>query len=48
MARLLIFLLFFLVLAGSVSADCIYNGKNYSEGTVMGPYVCRDNQWVRK
>jgi len=35
----------FLLLSNTVLADCTYNGKNYSEGTVIGPYVCRDGKW---
>lgn len=48
MLRWVLSILFFFVLVESVSADCVYNGKNYPEGTIMGPYVCRDNQWVKK
>ena len=44
-----IFLLVLLALfAQPVLADCEYNGKTYPEGTVIGPYVCKDGKWVRK
>jgi len=35
-------------LANSVSANCWYNGAQYPEGTVIGPYVCSGGQWIRK
>lgn len=37
-----------LLLAGTAYANCVYNGKEYSEGTVIGPYVCVNGQWKQK
>lgn len=34
--------------AGSLYAECTYNGKKYSEGSVIGPYICKDGEWVRR
>lgn len=31
---------------GLAFADCKYNGKSYPEGTIIGPYVCKDGKWV--
>ena len=36
----------FLTISNIAVADCTYNGKIYSEGTVIGPYVCRQGKWV--
>lgn len=44
----LIFSFLLLLLVGTASADCIYNGSVYPEGTVMGPYVCVNNGWVKR
>ena len=45
MNRLVISIL--LLMFASVSqADCIYNGKSVSEGTVIGPYTCENGKWV--
>jgi hypothetical protein len=27
-------------------ADCIYNGKQYSEGSRVGTFVCQQGRWV--
>ena len=29
-------------------ADCNYNGTWYPEGTIMGPNVCINGQWIRR
>lgn len=34
--------------SGLSFADCTYNGISYPAGTVLGPYVCSDTQWVIK
>jgi hypothetical protein len=44
----LIFIFLLFQLAGTASADCIYNGDVYPEGTVIGPYVCAENGWANK
>jgi hypothetical protein len=28
------------------AADCLYNGKQYSEGTRIGTLVCQDGKWI--
>jgi len=42
----LISLLF--AMANAVNANCYYNGKLYPEGTAIGPYVCKGDQWIRR
>lgn len=37
-----------LLYSGLSFADCTYNGISYPAGTVLGPYVCSDTQWVIK
>jgi len=46
-ARYIVFC-FGLLAPGLASADCTYNGTVYAEGTVIGPYVCSNNQWVQR
>jgi hypothetical protein len=41
-----IYIFIFLMLSNIAMADCTYNGKKYSEGTVLGPYVCSGGQWI--
>lgn len=36
------------ILACSARADCYYNGTQHPEGTTIGPYICRNGQWVNK
>lgn len=48
MLKWVVFILAALILVESVAADCLYNGKSYPEGTVMGPYICRDKKWVKR
>ena len=31
-----------------LNADCLYNGILYKEGTIIGPYKCIGNAWVKK
>ena len=33
--------------SGMAIADCIYEGAVYTEGTVIGPYVCSNGKWVK-
>ena len=40
-------ILFVIAFASSAYADCQYNGIWYDEGTVMGPYVCVNGEWIR-
>jgi len=38
-----------LVTISSVAAaDCIYQGQSYPQGTVIGPFVCTNGQWVTR
>ena len=37
-----------LSLAGTLSAQCVYNGVIYSEGAIIGPYICHNGQWVKR
>jgi hypothetical protein len=30
------------------AADCQYNGKDYAEGSRVGPLVCEGGRWVRR
>lgn len=43
-----VFVLVVLLYSGLSFADCVYNGTNYSSGTVLGPYTCDGTQWVLK
>jgi hypothetical protein len=45
--KISIIILFFL-LTSTAFANCIYNGNEYPEGTVIGPYVCVNGQWKNK
>lgn len=38
------FLLF--VSIGTAAANCLYNGRSYPEGTVVGDRVCTNGGWV--
>ncbi len=42
----IMFVVSFLLIASSSSADCIYDGKSYSEGSKIGPYVCINGEWI--
>jgi len=38
-----------ILLLGTVAfADCVYADKSYSEGSIRGPYICIDGEWVRR
>jgi len=37
-----------LLLGGLAYADCLYDGNSYPEGTIRGPYICIDSEWVRR
>ena len=30
------------------SANCLYDGKEYAEGTKIGVLVCENGRWVRR
>ncbi|MGY0072714.1 hypothetical protein [Vibrio proteolyticus] len=40
-------LVLLLLLAPPVFADCPYNGKSYAEGSVIGPYTCKNGKWEK-
>jgi hypothetical protein len=46
--RLLLPAMLLCLLACSARAECYYNGTPHPEGTVIGPYVCKNGQWVNK
>ena len=48
MQKIMFVITFFLVLVSGVYADCVHQGQTYSEGTVMGPYICVNGQWIRR
>ena len=37
-----------LLISTNASADCIYNGVVYPEGTVLGDLICIDGNWVQR
>ncbi len=45
-ASVLFFSLF--LYCGVSFADCSFDGKTYPEGSVLGPYKCVDDQWVKQ
>jgi hypothetical protein len=47
MAYALVMLVFFAA-SNVVVADCIYNGRSYSEGSKVGPYECENSRWIVK
>lgn len=45
--KILMYLILFLMLSVAIAqADCVYNGASYPEGTILGPYICTNGQWV--
>jgi len=43
------FIFAILLVLGSVTyADCVHEGQTYAEGTVMGPYICVNGEWIRR
>ncbi len=37
-----------LLLSNIAVADCSYNGQDFPEGTVIGPYVCVNGEWITR
>jgi hypothetical protein len=37
-----------LLLPAVAAADCVHNGKRYTEGSRVGLLVCENSQWVVK
>lgn len=48
MKRKLFLLALLLSAATQTSADCLYSGRLYPDGTIIGPYICSGEQWVRQ
>ena len=48
MLKIVLGLMMGLSLAGTLYAECVYNGVVYSEGAIIGPYICKDGQWVKR
>jgi len=48
MKRIFLVVTLFLILGISVEANCTFEGKSYSEGTIRGPYICIDGEWIRR
>ena len=48
MIKFALLLLPLFMLASLASAGCRYDGKNYPDGSVIGPYVCHEGKWVKK
>lgn len=49
MQKISFIVLLLLVLGSSAAyADCIYNGQTYSEGTIRGPFICVDGEWIKR
>jgi hypothetical protein len=46
--RRAVLVLYLLVVPTVAAADCVYNGKTYSEGTRIGLLVCENGRWVGK
>ena len=42
----MMFLIIVLFGSSAAIADCTYDGVTYKEGTIVGPYICSDGQWV--
>ena len=43
-----ILVLSLLLIPTVAAADCVYNGKNYAEGSRGGPLVCEGGRWVKR
>jgi hypothetical protein len=46
MLRRTVLVIAVLLMPASAFADCIYNGKRYSEGARVGAFVCQQGRWV--
>ena len=46
--RRVVLVLCLLLVPTAAVADCVYNGKTYSEGTRIGLLVCENGRWVGK
>jgi len=40
--------IFCLLIGANLYADCTFEGKSYPEGTIRGPYICIDEEWIRR
>jgi hypothetical protein len=48
MKRILFSLMFLLLVGADLYADCTFEGSSYPEGTIRGPYICIDGEWIRR
>ena len=48
MKKIVLLISVLLTVGGLLYADCEYDGKIYSEGTIRGPYICVDGEWIRR
>lgn len=46
--KMVLYVFSMLISANIVYADCSYNGTLYPEGTIIGPYMCSNGQWIRR
>jgi hypothetical protein len=37
-----------LLVPTSAAADCLYNGRQYAEGSRVGGLTCENGRWVRR
>lgn len=49
MIKKIIFLMSaFVLFVSSITVACTYNGQEYPEGTIIGPYICTGGNWVQR
>ncbi len=48
MKRFFLSLTVFLVVGVNLYADCTFEGTSYPEGSIRGPYICIDGEWIRR
>jgi len=49
MQKIKLTLIFSILLLGNILyADCVYGGHTYSEGTIRGPFICIDGEWIKR
>ncbi len=45
----IIFVFALLLVLGNIAyADCVYEGQTYSEGTIRGPFICVNGEWIKR
>ncbi len=48
MLKKVIVIILLSVLGGTLYADCVYNGRVYPEGALMGPYIWVNGSWIKR